>query len=133
MSGKQLIRLVVIFALLLLVWGAAALARRSGGSSAGGDALDLPAIDRAKVDSVITVKGGDTTVLARQDSTTWLVNGHRAAHGAVSDLLVALSDTSRRSELVAEQKASQAALGTDSAGTRARIVAGGKTAAEKHP
>lgn len=130
MSGKQLIRLVVIFALLLLVWGAAALARRSGGSSAGGDALGLPAIDRAKVDSVITVKGGDTTVLARQDSTTWLVNGHRAAHGAVSDLLVALSDTSRRSELVAEQKASQAALGTDSAGTRARIVAGGKTAAE---
>jgi len=130
MSGKQLIRLVVIFAVLLLVWGAAALARRSGGSGAGGDALSLPTIERAKVDTVVVIKHADTVVLARQDWATWLVNGRRAAPGAVSDLLVALSDTSRRSELVAEQKASQAALGTDSSGARARIVAGGKTAAE---
>jgi hypothetical protein len=130
MSGKQLVRLVVIFAVLLLVWGAAALARRGGGSDARGDALGLPTIDRARVDTVVVIKHGDTTVLARQDSTTWLVNGYRAGHGSVSDLLVALSDTSRRSELVAEQKASQAALGTDSSGARARIVAGGKTVAE---
>lgn len=130
MSGKQLIRLVVIFAVLLLVWGAAALARRGGGSDAGGDALGLPTIDRSKVDTVVTIKHADTTVLARRDSSTWLVNGQRAAHGEVADLLVALSDSSRRSELVAEQRASQAALGTDSSGTRARIVAGGRTVAE---
>jgi hypothetical protein len=129
MSGKQLIRLVVIFAVLLLVWGAAALARRSGGAKAG-DALGLPTIDRFKVDTVVMVKGRDTTVLARQDSSTWLVNGQRAARGEVADLLVALSDSSRRSELVAEEKASQAALGPDSTGTRARVVAGGTTLAE---
>lgn len=131
MSAKQLLRLVLIFGALLLVWGAAALVRRREVGPPGADAFRLPAVTRARVDTVVLARSGDTTILARKDTATWTVNGHPAAARAIGDLFDALADSAPRSELVAERKASHASLGVDSTtGTRVRIVGGGRPLAD---
>lgn len=128
MSGKQLARLGLVFLALVLLWGAAALTRRAGGSTGSHDSLTLPAIARNAVDSVTLVKGSDTTVLAKVDSSHWTANGHPASMSAVGELLDALADSTRGSDVVAEQRSSQASLGVDSdSGTRATVRAKGKT------
>lgn len=129
MSAKQLLRLGLLFLGLLLLWGTAALARKRGGAPATGDAFRLPPIARNAVDTVILSRGGDTTVLARRDSSTWTANGHPADRQAVHDLLAALADSAPASELVAEERGSHAGLGVDSAGTRVRVAGGGRTLA----
>jgi hypothetical protein len=130
MSGKQLVRLALVLVVLLLLWGAAALARRRE-SVDSSDRFKLPKIPRAEVDSIRIARSGDTTILVRQDSTSWRVNGHPAARAAVSDLLVALEDTAPPSELVAERPASHAGLGVDSAGgARVQILSKGKVLAD---
>jgi hypothetical protein len=129
MSARQLLRLAAILGLLLLGWGAAALARRREAAPSG-DALRLPKISRTQVDTVLLSRTRDTTVLARKDSSTWTVNGKPAASSAVAEMLSALSDSTAASELVAERRSSHAGLGVDTAGTRVRIMGGGKTLAE---
>jgi uncharacterized protein DUF4340 len=130
MSAKQLARLAGILVVLLLVWGAAALARRREATPTG-DSFRLPRITRSQVDTVVISRVRDTTLLVRQDSTTWTVNGHTAAPNAVADLLTALADTAAGGELVAERKASHPGLGVDdSAGSRVRVKAQGKTLAD---
>jgi hypothetical protein len=70
-------------------------------------------------------------VLARKDTSTWTVNGQPAAPQAVGDLFAVLSESTRESELVAEQRTSQAGLGVDSAGgTRVQIKGKGRTVAD---
>ena len=128
MSGKQLARLGLVFLALVLLWGAAALTRRAGGLTGSHDSLTLPAVARNAVDSVTLVKGSDTTVLAKVDSSHWTANGHPASMSAVGELLDALADSTRGSDVVAEQRSSQASLGVDSdSGTRATVRAKGKT------
>ena len=130
MSAKQLLRVVVLFAVVLVLWGAAALARRLKAGAAGDEAFRLPPITRAAVDTVLLSDSGATVVLARVDTSRWTVNGQPASPEAVADLLAALTDTAPGSELVAERKASHAALGVDSAGgTHVRIEGGGRTLA----
>jgi hypothetical protein len=130
MSGRQLARVALVFAALLLLWGAAAMWQRHSASGSAGEAFRLPRVDRTKVDTVLLTKGGDSTRLARKDSS-WTVNGRPANQTAVSDLLAALSDTSATGEMVAERRGSQAGLGTDSAGgTRLQARAGGRTVAD---
>jgi hypothetical protein len=130
-SAKQLLRLLLIFGALLLVWGATALARRREVGPAGAVRFRLPTITRSKVDTVVLARPGDTAILARKDTGTWTVNGHPASTRAVDDLFEALADSAPRSELVAEQKVSHAALGVDSAGgTRVRIMGGGRSLAD---
>jgi hypothetical protein len=122
MSARQLLRLALVFLALLVLWGAAALGRRHGAARPGGEALKLPAVPRAAVDSVVLAKAADTVVLARKDSTRWTANGFPASMAAVNDLLGALTDSAAGSELVAERPSSQAGLGVDSAGgTRVRV------------
>jgi hypothetical protein len=100
---------------------------RRAGAGPAGEAFHLPRVDRAKVDTVLLTKGGDTTRLARKDST-WTVNGRPASRTAMSDLLAALTDTTTTGDLVAERRASQARLGTDSAtATRLQVKAAGRT------
>jgi Domain of unknown function (DUF4340) len=131
MSAKQLLRLALVLAALVVLWGAAALARRREATPDKGAGFRFPAIKRSDVDTVVLVRGGDTTVLARKDSTRWTANGHPAAPQAISDLLSALSDSISSSELVAERRASQAGLGLDSVGgVRAQVKAKGKTLAD---
>ncbi len=131
MSAKQLVRLAAILGVLLVVWGAAALARRREAAPPA-DTFRLPRITRSEVDTVTITRPKDTTILARKDTSTWTVNGHPASSNAVGDLLNALADsTSASSELVAEQKRSQAGLGVDdSAGSKIRIKGKGKTLAD---
>ena len=59
----------------------------------------LGAIPRDSVDSIIIQRAADTARLARVDSATWTVNGHPASKDAVQDILAALGDTARRTEL----------------------------------
>jgi len=129
MSAKQLARLAAVLVALLLLWGAAALARRREAAPSG-EALRLPKITRSQVDTVVIARAKDTTVLARKDSTNWMVNERPAASNAVGDLFTALSDTTAGSELVAERKASHPGLGVDSAGSRVWIKGKGKTLAD---
>jgi Domain of unknown function (DUF4340) len=121
MSVKLLLRLGAVLVALLLLWGAAALARRHQ-SAAPGERFALGPFGRTAVDTVRILRGADTTLLARRDSTTWRVNGHPASRTAVGELLDALSDSTRRSEVVAERPSSHAGLGVDSSGSRVRIV-----------
>lgn len=131
MSARQLIRLALVFLALLVLWGAAALGRRHGTAEAGGASLRLPAVARGAVDTIVLTKAGARVVLARKDSTAWTANGFPAAMPAVSELLDALADSGRSSELVAERKSSQADLGVDSAGgTWVRVAAKGKSLLE---
>lgn len=123
--------MALVFLALLVLWGAAALGRRHTGKPASGDTFRLPPMPRASVDTVAIARRGDTTVLARKDTSTWTVNGFPAAPQEVSDLLAALGDSTVNGDLVAERPASQAALGVDSAaGTRVRITAGGRLLAD---
>ena len=110
MSARQLARLGLVFLALVLLWGAAALTRRVSGSTTSHDSLRLPPVARSVVDTVTLVKGSDTTVLARIDSSHWTANGHPAAMSAVGELLDALADTIRSSDLVAEQRSTQASV-----------------------
>jgi uncharacterized protein DUF4340 len=131
MSARQLARLGLVFLALVLLWGAAALTRRAGGSAGSHDSLTLPPVARNAVDTVTLVKGSDTTVLARIDSSHWTANGHPASMSAVGELLDALADTTRSSDLVAEQRSTQASLGVDSTGgTHARARGHGRTLLE---
>ena len=131
MSGRQLFRLVVAFGVLLVVWAAVALARRRENTPPAGDALRLPPIAKSAVDTVLLRRVGDTVVLARKDTAAWTVNGQPAAPQAVSDLFAVLSDSTRESELVAEQRSSLAGLGVDSlGGTRVEIKGHGHPLAD---
>jgi hypothetical protein len=131
MSARQLLRLVLVFLGLLLLWGAAALGRRHGTAKGAGESLRLPTVPRGAVDTVVLAKAADSVVLARKDSTAWIANGFPASMQAVNDLLGALADSGAGSELVAEQRSSQADLGVDSAGgTRVRVRSGGKNLIE---
>jgi len=128
-TPRQVIRLAAALGLLLLVWVAVALGRRSGRDSE--QRFTLPAVDTARVDSVVITWATDTAALARVRPGEWKVNGHPTAAGAVKDLLVALADTAAAGDLVAQSTASHGALGVDSAGgRRLRVVAGGKTVAD---
>jgi hypothetical protein len=83
------------------------------------------------VDSIVIQRPADTARLARVDSSTWTVNGHRASPGGVQDILAALGDTARRTELVGGRSKSHAGFGVDSAkGVRIRVVAGDSTVAD---
>lgn len=131
MSPKQLARLAMILGALLLLWGAASLARRGSRGPTESDRFALPAMPRDSVDSIVVMRAADTARLARVDSATWTVNGHRASLGAVQDILAALGDTARRTELVGGRSGSHAGFGVDSAkGARIRVVRGDSTVAD---
>lgn len=131
MSPTQLARLAMVLGALLLLWGAASLARRGSRGPSESDRFALAVIPRDSVDSIVIQRPADTALVARVDSATWTVNGHRASRSAVDDILAALSDTARRTELVGGRPASHAGFGVDGAkGARIRIVQGDSTVAE---
>jgi Domain of unknown function (DUF4340) len=131
MSPKQLARLAMVLVALLLLWGAASLARRGSRGPSESDRFALGAIPRDSIDSITIQRAADTARLARVDSATWTVNGHRASKNAVQDILAALGDTARRTELVGGRPTSHAGFGVDSAkGVRIRIVRGDSTVAD---
>lgn len=131
MSPTHLARLAMVLGALLLLWGAASLARRGSRGPSESDRFALAAVPADSVDSIVILRPADTARLARVDSTTWTVDGHRASRSAVQDILDALADSGRRTELVGGRPASHAGFGVDSAkGTRIRIVRGDSTVAD---
>ena len=130
MSAKQLLRLGLLFAALLVLWGAAALVHRREATTGGGERFRLPPMARSTVDSVVLSRPGETVVLAKKDTATWTTNGRRAAPAAIAELFAALGDTTSGSELVAQRRASYADLGVDTAGTRVRVIGGGRSLAD---
>jgi hypothetical protein len=131
MSPKQLARVAMVLVALLLLWGAASLARRGSHGRSESDRFALGAIPRDSVDSIIIQRAADTARLARVDSATWTVNGHRASKDAVQDILAALGDSARRTELAGGRTTSHAGFGVDSTkGARIRIVRGDSTVAD---
>ena len=124
MSPKQLKAIAMGLAVLLLLWGASELFSRGSDTVTGSFAL--PALNQGDADTIALVKGADSVVLAKQSSTEWTANGHRAAPDAVNDLFQALRDTVKP-ELVAEDSSSFGRMGVDSAtGRWLRISSGGK-------
>ena len=131
MSPTQLARLAMVMGALLLLWGAASLARRGASGPTESDRFALPSVPRDSVDSIVILRQTDTARLARVDSATWTVNGHRASTSAVQDILAALADTARRTELAGGRPGSHAGFGVDSAkGARIRVVRGDSTVAD---
>jgi hypothetical protein len=110
MSSKQLIRLASALGILIVAWGVLALVRRPASDSGG--ALALARVDTAAVDSIVLARGHDTATV-RRANTQWLAAGFPADSAVVHAFLGALLDTARSTELVAEQRASQARLGVD--------------------
>lgn len=115
MNAKQLKFIAIATAILLFLWGGSELLSRGSDTVTG--SLALPKLAQADVDTITIVKGPDTVVLAKQPSTFWAANGHRAAADAIAELFQAFSDTARP-ELVALESGSFARLGVDSAGGR---------------
>jgi hypothetical protein len=129
MSARTVLRLAIALILLLAIWGAVALGSRKGGDRE--QRFRLPGIVTKDIDSVSVAGAHDTIILARNGGTAWQVNGHRADARNVEELLTALGDTTASGDLVAENPASYAQVGMDSAsGRRVRVVARGKTAAD---
>jgi len=124
MSPTQLKAIAVSLAVLLLLWGGSELLSRGSDTTTG--SLALPALAQADADTISIVSGPDSVLLAKQSSSAWTVNGHRAAPDEVHALFQALRDTVRP-ELVAQDSSSFARLGVDSAAARwLRIRGGGK-------
>jgi len=115
MSSKHLKLIAITLAVLLLLWGGSELLSRGSDSVTG--SVKLPALSQTDVDTISVVKGPDSIVLTKQSPTAWSVNGHRAAGDALKALFQALADTTRP-ELVAQEPASFARLGVDSAAGR---------------
>jgi hypothetical protein len=122
MSPRQLGLIALGLGALLLLWGAAALVRGGGIASGRSERFALPAITVDKVDTVWIARRADTTLLVKRDSAHWTANGHPTAAGPVRDLLNALSDSSRRSELIATKASSHRRMGVDSSGTHVRVA-----------
>src|SRR6266571_1036500 len=124
MSSQHLKLIAIGTAVLLLLWGASELFSRGSDTVTG--SLALPVLAPADVDTIAVVKGADSIMLAKQSSTAWTVNGHRAALDAVNELFQALND-SVHPELVAQDSASFGRLNVDSAAGRwLRLRRGGK-------
>ncbi len=126
MSNKQLVRLAGVLVVALALWGGFAFARHARRDTA--DGLVLPKVDTAAVDTIAFTQRGDSAVLVRHAAGVWRVNGFPAAAVPVEQLLRALVDTSNWSEMAAERRSSQPAMGVAAdSGRHVRVaVKGGR-------
>jgi hypothetical protein len=124
MSGKQLTRLLVALVVAVALWGGFAFTRHARSDRDAG--LALARIDTSAVDTMAFVRPPDTIVVVREADGGWQVNGFPAATSMVNQALAALVDTTNWSELAAESRASQVAMGVSAdSGRRVRIAVKG--------
>jgi hypothetical protein len=127
MSKKQLVRFASALGILIVAWGVLALVRRPPQDGPG--TLLLARVDTAAVDSILLVRGRDTSIVARGAGGRWRASGFAADSTAVHGFLAGLVDTARSTELVAEQRTSHARLGVDAdSGERVVVFSRGKPA-----
>ncbi len=122
MSPVLLRRLAAILIVALVVWAGLARLRRSQTDRSIG--VQLPALTPGATDTIRYAGPADTIVLARHEAN-WTVNGFPAARPVVTAFFRAVTDSSTRSELVAESAASHARLGVDSLKATHLTVRGG--------
>ena len=115
MNAATLKRLAVLLAGLVVIWLGVWLWRAAHRDA--DRSLRLTRFDPKTADEVTIARPADT-LRFRRKAGAWSVNGHAADGSMVNELLGALSDTSARSELVAETTASHRRLGLDSATAR---------------
>lgn len=124
MSTKQLVRFATALAVLVIAWGVLALVRRPAEDRPG--TLALAHVDTAAVDSIVLVRGRETTAVRRTANKHWLAGGFAADSATIHSFLIGLVDTARSTELVAERRSSQARLGVDAdSGERVTVFARG--------
>ncbi len=93
----------------------------------GAEQLTLDPLPAATVDRIVLVRALDSLDITRA-GPAWVVNGNPASATTIESFLAAASDTSFRSDLVAQSAASFQRMGVDSAaGHRITVTAGGKT------
>jgi len=124
MNTQTLRRLGIILGVLLLVWAVMSLTRRARQDTE--QRFALTRFDPKSVDQIIIARNSDTSRFTRQGAS-WTVNGHPANGVFIDELLRSLSDTTARSELVAENASSHQQLGLDSASARRISVRQGST------
>lgn len=112
MNAKQLMKMATALGVVVIAWVVLALVRRPPADREVD--LVLPKIDTTSLDSMVLIKGHDTTVVARAGAKAWHANGLAADSSAVHSLLTALVDTARTTELVAEERTSHERLGVSS-------------------
>lgn len=121
MSKSLLQRIFMILLLAVIGWGALALfKRRSADQSVG---IVLPPLTPAATDTIRYI-GPDDTVIVVRDGTRWSANGFPAGEPVVQAFFRAVTDSSARSELIAESPASYDRLGVDSAHAKHLVVIG---------
>lgn len=119
MSAVMLRRIILILAVAVLVWGGLALMSRSRTDSPAG--LAMPALPPSEVEEVFLGRGADTVRLTNSGSR-WAVNGVPASQGAITAFLLAASDSTARSELIARSANPHERLGVDTAQARRLTV-----------
>lgn len=126
MSAQVLKRIAALLVVALALW--AVLARFGASHRDETASLALPKLNAAEVSEIAFRKGTDTLVLTRQGGS-WTVNGLPAGGKTVTTFLASLGDSTARSEVVAQSRASHARMGVDSVnGRRLAITVAGKTA-----
>jgi len=125
MTSKVLLRIALALGVALAAWALLAVLHRSAADRTVG--VRLPAVSPEEADAISYVGPQDTIRLTRAGGV-WQVNGHRASAKVVEAFFRALSDTSARSELIAQSSASHERLGVDSLkGKHVTVTGGGKT------
>jgi Domain of unknown function (DUF4340) len=112
MNPRTLKRLAVVLGILVVAWVGLGLAQRLGRDREG--RIRLASFDPGYADGALVVHHADTLRFVRRGAA-WLVNGHAANAGFVTDMLRGLADTTAPSELVSERASSLPQLGLDSA------------------
>jgi Domain of unknown function (DUF4340) len=128
MSPTVLKRIAIALVVVLAAWGSFALFGSAHRDEAGH--LVLARVAPTEVSGINFRKGRDTLVFSR-DGAHWWVNGLRASDKSVATFLKAETDTTLRSEIVAQNRASHARMGVDSVtGRRLTIEVAGKPAVD---
>ncbi len=132
MSPKLLRQIIAVMLGVIVGWGLLASWQRQRRQADSESGIVLPRLDPASTDTIRYSGGGDSVLLVRQGSR-WTVNGQPAGQPVVEAFFRAASDSSTRSELIAESAASHERLGVDSARARhLRVSGGGKTLLDLH-
>lgn len=127
MSSKMLRQILAVLLGAVVGWGLLASWQRQKKQADAKGLITLPALSPAATDTIRYMGPADTLVLARSGER-WTVNGFAAGKPVVEAFFRAVTDSSTRSELIAESPDSYERLGVDSAHARRLVVTGaGKT------
>jgi hypothetical protein len=124
MSTKLLRQIIGILLGAVVGWGLLASWQRQKRAADAKAGIILPALTPAATDTVRYIGPSDTIILARAGSQ-WTANGFPAGQPVIEAFFRAVTDSTARSELIAESATSHERLGVDSAHAKHLVVIGG--------